>query len=175
MPLYHKLGTFPKKTYNSKTKWRFILRTALWHRRIFTAFYLTMLHRPTQVKEILKSYSVEPKIAMVKHQIIIVKRIWTKTWRWFLDSRKPMLVNKDCTIGLALQKSLRNYFYKMPMPMKWFSSTKEKENYAPCGEHSFEYGDYLIIPGMIYQIDFDTEENRLFTWNLLLPFIPQKI
>jgi homogentisate 1,2-dioxygenase len=26
---------------------------------------------------------------------------------------------------------------------------------------------------MIYQIDFDTEENRLFTWNLL-PFIPQK-
>jgi homogentisate 1,2-dioxygenase len=37
----------------------------------------------------------------------------------FLDSRKPMLVNKDCTIGLAAQdKSLRNYFYKMPMPMK---------------------------------------------------------
>jgi homogentisate 1,2-dioxygenase len=35
----------------------------------------------------------------------------------FLDSRKPMLVNKDCTIGWLLPKSLRNYF-KMPMPMK---------------------------------------------------------
>jgi homogentisate 1,2-dioxygenase len=41
-------------------------------------------------------------------------------------------------------------------------------------EHSFEYGDYLIIPrGMIYQIDFDTEENRL-RW-IFAPFIPQKI
>jgi len=31
------------------------------------------------------------------------------------------------------------------------------------GNIPFEYGDYLIIPrGMIYQIDFDTEDNRLF-------------
>ena len=30
------------------------------------------------------------------------------------------------------------------------------------GNIPFEYGDYLIIPrGMIYQIDFDTEDNRL--------------
>jgi homogentisate 1,2-dioxygenase len=37
----------------------------------------------------------------------------------FLDSRKALLVNKDCTIGLAApQKSLRDYFYKMRMLMK---------------------------------------------------------
>jgi homogentisate 1,2-dioxygenase len=35
------------------------------------------------------------------------------------DSRKALLVNKDCTIGLAApKKSLREYFIKMPMPMK---------------------------------------------------------
>jgi homogentisate 1,2-dioxygenase len=36
----------------------------------------------------------------------------------FLDSRKALLVNKDCTIGLAAQKSLRDYFIKMRMLMK---------------------------------------------------------
>jgi homogentisate 1,2-dioxygenase len=31
------------------------------------------------------------------------------------------------------------------------------------GNIPFEYGDYLIIPrGMIYQIDFDTEENDFY-------------
>ena len=31
------------------------------------------------------------------------------------------------------------------------------------GNLDFKYGDYLVIPrGIIYQIDFDTEDNRLF-------------
>jgi homogentisate 1,2-dioxygenase len=29
------------------------------------------------------------------------------------------------------------------------------------GNIPFEYGDYLIIQGVIYQIDFDTAVNRL--------------
>jgi homogentisate 1,2-dioxygenase len=42
------------------------------------------------------------------------------------------------------------------------------------GNIPFEYGDYLIIPrGMIYQIDFDTEENDFYVDLLLL--LPQKI
>jgi homogentisate 1,2-dioxygenase len=42
------------------------------------------------------------------------------------------------------------------------------------GNIPFEYGDYLIIPrGMIYQIDFDTEETDFYCESLLL-FIPQK-
>jgi homogentisate 1,2-dioxygenase len=33
------------------------------------------------------------------------------------------------------------------------------------GNIPFEYGDYLIIipRGIIYQIEFDTDDNRLFT------------
>jgi homogentisate 1,2-dioxygenase len=74
MPLYHKLGTFPKKDILRKTKW------GLYYEQLFgtEGFHghsslLYHVHRPTQVKEILKSYSVEPKIAIGKHQIIIVK------------------------------------------------------------------------------------------------------
>jgi homogentisate 1,2-dioxygenase len=38
-------------------------------------------------------------------------------------------------------------------------------------KHSFEYGDYLIIPrGIIYQIEFDTDDNRLFYVESFAPF-----
>jgi homogentisate 1,2-dioxygenase len=58
--------------------------------------------------------------------------------------------------------------------MNWFSSTKEKGNYAPCWGIFFEYGDYLIIPrGIIYQIQFDTEDNRLFYVESFAPFYTQ--
>ena len=31
------------------------------------------------------------------------------------------------------------------------------------GNLDFKYGDYLVVPrGMIYKMDFDTEDNRLF-------------
>jgi hypothetical protein len=76
MPLYHKLGTFPKKdTHNSKNQMEVLLRTIVWNRRIsWSCFFISMCHRPTQVKEILKSYSVEPKIAIgKKHQIVVAK------------------------------------------------------------------------------------------------------
>jgi homogentisate 1,2-dioxygenase len=63
----------------------------------------------------------------------------------FLDSRKPMLVNKDCTIGLAA-KSLRNYFYKNADADEMIFIHKGKGKLRTMMEHSFEYGDYLIIP-----------------------------
>jgi homogentisate 1,2-dioxygenase len=58
------------------------------------------VHRPTQVKEILKSYSVEPKIIGKNIKSLLLKGFELKPSDDFL-SRKAMLVNKDCTIGLA--------------------------------------------------------------------------
>jgi homogentisate 1,2-dioxygenase len=65
MPLYHKLGTFLKKDiHNSKPNGGFITNNYLEPRDFMgIPHYLYHVHRPTQVKEILKSYSVEPKIA----------------------------------------------------------------------------------------------------------------
>jgi homogentisate 1,2-dioxygenase len=40
-----------------------------------------------------------------------------------------------------------------------FIHRKEITHYD--GKYPFEYGDYLIIRGVIYQIDFDTAVNRL--------------
>ena len=51
----------------------------------------------------------------------------------------------------------------MPTPMRCSSSTGARVRCVHCSDKfPFEYGDYLIIPrGVIYQIDFDTDDNRL--------------
>jgi len=95
----------------------------------------------------------------------------------FLDSRKAMLVNKDCTIGLAApRQSLRNYFYKNADADEMIFIHKGKGKLRTMmGNIPFEYGDYLIIPrGMIYQIDFESSENRLFYVESFAPFYTPK-
>ncbi|HEX9151891.1 MAG TPA: homogentisate 1,2-dioxygenase, partial [Flavobacterium sp.] len=136
------------------------------------------VHRPTQVKEILNSYSVEPKIAIGKNiKSLLLKGFELKPEDDLLDSRKAMLVNKDCTIGLAAPKqSLRTYFYKNADADEMIFIHKGKGKLRTMmGNISFKYGDYLIIPrGIIYQIDFDTLENRLFYVESFAPFYTPK-
>ena len=76
-----------------------------------------------------------------------------------------MLVNRDCIIGLAApQESLRSYFYKnADSDEMLFIHRGTGTLRTMMGNIPFEYGDYLVIPrGMIYQIDFDTTDNRIF-------------
>jgi len=181
MPLYHKLGNFPQKRHTQFEK----PDGGLYYEQLFgtEGFHghsslLYHVHRPTQIKEITKSYSVEPKIAIGKNiKSLLLKGFELKPEDDFLDSRKPMLVNKDCTIGLAApRQSLRNYFYKNADADEMIFIHKGKGKLRTMmGNIPFEYGDYLIIPrGMIYQIDFETSENRLFYVESFAPFYTPK-
>ncbi|WP_035669238.1 homogentisate 1,2-dioxygenase [Flavobacterium sp. 83] len=181
MPLYHKLGSFPQKRHTQFEK----PNGGLYYEQLFgtEGFHghsslLYHVHRPTQIKEILNSYSVEPKIAIGKNiKSLLLKGFELKPEDDFLDSRKAMLVNKDCTIGLAAPKqSLRTYFYKNADADEMIFIHKGKGKLRTMmGNIPFKYGDYLIIPrGMIYQIDFDTLENRLFYVESFAPFYTPK-
>ena len=181
MPLYHKLGNFPQKRHTQFEK----PNGGLYYEQLFgtEGFHghsslLYHVHRPTQIKEITKSYSVEPKIAIGKNiKSLLLKGFELKPEDDFLDSRKPMLVNKDCTIGLAApRQSLRNYFYKNADADEMIFIHKGKGKLRTMmGNIPFEYGDYLIIPrGMMYQIDFETSENRLFYVESFAPFYTPK-
>ena len=181
MPLYHKLGSFPQKRHTQFEK----PKGGLYYEQLFgtEGFHghsslLYHVHRPTQVKEILNSYSVEPKIAIGKNiKSLLLKGFELKPEDDFLDSRKTMLVNKDCTIGLAApRQSLRNYFYKNADADEMIFIHKGKGKLRTMmGNIAFEYGDYLIIPrGIIYQIDFETTENRLFYVESFAPFYTPK-
>lgn len=181
MPIYHKLGDFPQKRHIQFEK----PDGGLYYEQLFgtEGFHghsslLYHVHRPTQVKEILNSYSVEPKIAIGKNiKSLLLKGFELQPEIDFLESRKPMLVNKDCTIGLAAPTaSLRSYFYKNADADEMIFIHKGSGILRTMmGNISFEYGDYLIIPrGMIYQIDFDTTENRLFYVESFAPFYTPK-
>lgn len=74
------------------------------------------------------------------------------------------MVNTDAIVGLAApQQSLTNYFYKnADADELLFVHRGSGKLRTILGTIPFEYGDYLVIPrGMIYQIDFDTDQNRL--------------
>src|ERR1700741_95034 len=181
MPIYHKLGNFPQKRHtifqSEKGKYYY---EQLFGTEGFHGFssLLYHVHRPTQVKEIIKSYSVAPKIAIDKNiKALLLKGFQVKQTDDFLESRKPMLVNSDCIIGLsAPKKSLTGYFYKNADADEMLFIHKGKGALRTfMGNIPFEYGDYLIIPrGMIYQMEFESEDNRIFYVESYSPFYSPK-
>lgn len=181
MPIYHKLGNFPQKrhtVFQSKRGNHYYEQ--LFGTEGFSGFssLLYHVHRPTQVKEIIKSYSVEPKIAIEKNiKALLLKGFQIKPQDDFLDSRKAVLVNGDCHIGLAAPKqSMRTYFYKNADADEMLFIHKGKGILRTfMGNIPFEYGDYLIIPrGMIYQMEFETSDNRIFYVESFAPFYTPK-
>lgn len=169
MPVYHKLGSFPQKrhvVFQNKNGNHYYEQ--LFGTEGFNGFssLLYHTHRPTQIKEILKSVDVTPKIAIPKNiKPLLLKGFQVKPTADFLESRKTMLLNGDCSMGLAApQKSMTEYFYKNADADEVIFIHKGKGKLRTLmGNIPFEYGDYLVIPrGMIYQMEFETSENRIF-------------
>ncbi|MFC5284103.1 homogentisate 1,2-dioxygenase [Pedobacter alpinus] len=169
MPFYHKLGVIPPKRHTQFRKPNGELYAEeLVSTEGFSSNYSLVYHchAPTIVKELGEAYSVEPKIARekhLKHTSLIGFKI--KPEDDFLKSRKPILINADLHISLAAPRnSMTDYFYKNTMADEMIfiheGSGVLKTGY---GNINFEYGDYLIVPrGVIYQIHFNDDKNRLF-------------
>ncbi|MES2836258.1 MAG: homogentisate 1,2-dioxygenase [Bacteroidota bacterium] len=182
MPLYHKVGKFPATRHTTfyKQDGKSLYYEQLFGTEGFHGFssLLYQVHRPTQIKEILKSYDVSPKIAVDKNiKPLLLQGFNVNPTNDFLESRVAMLVNNDLHIGLAApKKSLTTYFYKNADADEMIFVHKGSGKLRTMmGNINFEYGDYLIIPrGMIYQIEFDTEENRLFYIESFTPIYTPK-
>lgn len=169
MPIYHQLGSIPQKRHTIfKSPQGNFYYEQLFGTEGFNSFssLLYHTHRPTQIKEIIKSYDVSPKVAVEKNiKSLLLKGFEIKPTDDFLDSRKTVLFNSDCHIGLAAPKqSMTSYFYKNADADEMLFIHKGKGTLRTfMGNIPFEYGDYLIIPrGMIYQMQFDTTDNRIF-------------
>lgn len=181
MPIYHSLGKFPQKRHvvfqdkQGKYYYEQLFGTEGFHGMSSLLYHV---HRPTQVKEIAKSYSVEPKVAIDKNiKALLLKGFDIQPADDFLESRKIVLFNGDCNIALAApKKSLTDYFYKNADADEMIFVHKGSGTLRTfMGNIRFEYGDYLIIPrGMIYQIQFDGADNRLFIVESFHPFYTPK-
>lgn len=169
MPRYHTLGKIPPKRHtifkndNGEFYYEELFGTVGFD-GMSSLLYHTQ--RPTQVKEILDSYDVSPKIAVAKNmKSLNLNGFKVPAEADFLESRKTVLVNSDCQIILAAPThSLTDYFYKNTDSDEVIFIHKGTGKLRTfLGNIDFKYGDYLVIPrGMIYQIDFDTKDNRLF-------------
>jgi len=168
MPIYHRLGKIPHKRHTVFEK----PEGGLYYEQLFgtvgfdgMSSLMYEIHRPTMVKAIADSVDVSPEIAVEKSITArLLKGFEVHSKEDYLESREPLLVNNDIHIGLAApEKSLRDYFYKnADADELLFVHRGSGTLRTMLGQVPFEYGDYLIIPrGMIYQIDFDTKDNRL--------------
>jgi homogentisate 1,2-dioxygenase len=95
----------------------------------------------------------------------------------FLESRTVLLFNNDLHISVAApRKSLTEYYYKNADADEVVFIHRGKGKLRTLlGNIPFEYGDYLVIPrGMIYQIEFETEDNRLFIVESFSPIVTPK-
>lgn len=169
MPLYHTLGVIPPKRHTVYRKPNGDLYAEeLVSTHGFSSTYSLVYHcyPPTLVKAINEPFSVEPIIARSKHlKNTSLKGFNVKPTADYIESRVPVLVNNDLHISLAAPtKSMTDYFYKNSQADEViFVHEGEGILKTGYGEIPFAYGDYLVIPrGIIYQLHFKDENNRLF-------------
>ena len=130
-----------------------------------------------RLKKLENNISVAPKVAKENNiQSYRLRGFQVAPENDYLESRKIVLTNSDCNIILAAPKqSTNDYFYKNTDADEVIfihKGTGKLKNHL--GNLDFKYGDYLVIPrGIIYKIDFDTEDNRLFIVESHSPFIHQ--
>ncbi len=168
MPIYHSLGDIPPKRHTIFRK----PDGSLYNEQLFGTIgfdgmssLLYHVHRPTMVREIVGAVDVNPPIAVEKNLTSrMMKGLEVPPTDDFLESRMPLLVNHDIHIGVAApRKSVRDYFYKnADADELLFIHEGSGILKTMFGQIPFEYGDYLLIPrGTIYQVEFDTAENRI--------------
>jgi homogentisate 1,2-dioxygenase len=181
MPIYHTLGKIPPKRHTTFYK----ESGELHYEQLFgtegfsgTSSLLYHLHRPTQIKSISAPVDVSP-VAAVQHNIEprMLSGFNVAPQDDFLESRKVLLFNNDLHISVAApRKSLTEYFYKnADADEVIFIHRGSGKLRTLLGNIPFEYGDYLVIPrGMIYQIEFESEDNRLFIVESFSPIVTPK-
>ena len=169
MPFYHKMGRIPHKRHTVFRKEDGSLyQEQLFGTIGFDGMSSLMYHNyaPTIVKNFVEAVDVNPEIAFDKQlrmRSFMGYKVAPKDD--YLESRVPVLTNSDVTLTLsAPKKSLRNYFYKnADCDEVLFIHEGSGKLRTQLGNIDFKYGDYLVVPrGIIYQVDFDTENNRLF-------------
>lgn len=181
MPFYHTLGQIPPKRHTQFRK----PTGELYYEQLFGTIgfdgmstLMYHIHRPTAVVDVIAEQDVSPKIAVKKsikarllHGFNITKEVD------FLASRKTLFVNNSVHVGLAAPAGLtHSYFCKnADADEMWFVHEGTGTLKTQLGQIRFEEGDYLIIPrGIIYQMEFDTPDNRLLYAESFVPIYSPK-
>jgi homogentisate 1,2-dioxygenase len=181
MPFYQKMGNIPHKRHTIFRK----NNGSLHHEQLFGTIgfdgmssLLYHLHPPTIVKNIGAKVDLNPELASeTDMQMRSLFGYQVKPTPDYIKSRIPVLVNSDCHIILAAPtKSTTDYFYKnADADEVIFIHEGSGKLKTQLGTIEFGYGDYLVVPrGMIYQLEFKDEKNRLFIVESFRPIYTPK-
>ncbi|MBL0314526.1 MAG: homogentisate 1,2-dioxygenase [Flavobacteriales bacterium] len=181
MPIYHQLGTIPHKRHTVFEK----PSGGLYYEQLFgtegfhgMSSLLYHVHRPTMIRQINQPMDVSPKAAVDRNITPMMLKGWeVLPVEDFLASRVHVMFNHDLNITLsAPKKSMTDYFYKNADADEVIFVHKGSGTLKTfLGNIPFAYGDYLVVPrGMIYQIQFDTQDNRLFIVESFSPIVTPK-
>jgi len=168
MPFYQRHGKIPAKRH-------VVFRQpngALYHEELFgtegfssASSLLYHVYPPTIVKEVGGSFSVRPKAAIEDNlKALSFMGYDVKPEADYIKSRKVFLFNDDLHIGISCpSQSMDSYFFKNADADEiLFIHKGSGRMRSMYGTVDFEYGDYVVIPrGTVYQIDFDTEDNKI--------------
>ena len=167
---YYSLGSIPKKRHTQFRKPDGgLYAEQLFSTEGFSSNYslLYHVHPPTQIIRSEPPQNIKPVACsdnILKHRCYLGFKV--KPEADFLSAKKTVLFNDDVYISLAAPKRgiEGNVFYKnADADEVIFVHEGTGTLKTQYGNITFGYGDYLVIPrGTIYQIDFDTEDNRLF-------------
>jgi len=167
MPIYHTLGTVPEKRHTvSRRPEGQLYQEELVGTQGFGGLSSLVYHLypPTRVRQKGKPYSVKPKIAIENGlNAMSFQGFELKPEADYMESRKTLFVNSALHIGLAAPQTSTPYFYKNADADELIFVHKGSGKLETMfGSLSFQYGDYIVIPrGTVYQIHFNTEDNRL--------------
>jgi len=178
---YYKLGQVPHKRHTQFRK----PDGTLYSEQLFStegfsndSSLLYHCHPPTMIISTDAPVDIAPKVAeerMLKHRSFEGFKV--KPAADYLESRVPVLVNSDVHLSLAApQQSMTQYFFKNADADEVIFIHEGKGILkTQYGKIPFEYGDYVVIPrGTIYQLSFETPQNRMLIIESFSPVVPPK-
>jgi homogentisate 1,2-dioxygenase len=169
MAHYYSLGKIPHKRHTQFRK----PDGGLYSEQLFStegfssnSSLLYHIYPPTMIVKTEETVDVSPKAAtdsILKHRSYQGFKVSPE--KEFLNSRKVVLFNQDVQLTLAAPQGglgENTFFKNADADEIIFVHEGTGVLKTQYGQLKFAYGDYLVIPrGCIYQIEFDTENNRL--------------
>jgi len=167
--MYHKLGNIPSKRHTVHEN----PKGGIYYEQLFgtegfhgASSLLYHIHRPTMIAEVGESKVIAPVAAVSKNiSPRMIQGFQAEPTDDFLDSRTPVLFNDDVTLEVAAPTGqAMTYYYKNGDSDELIFVHKGTGTMVSLfGELAFGPKDYIHIPrGTIYQMTFDSEDNRLF-------------
>jgi homogentisate 1,2-dioxygenase len=166
---YHRLGNIPPKRH---TQFRqpdgSLYKEEVVSSEGFSGIYSTLYHinPPTQIKEIKSP--IPFKVKRIEEYALRQTHLNTSkvesTGDDFLESRKVVLTNNDCSISICSpSKRKMDYYYKNAEGDEViFVHDGKGTLISPFGKLEIRQGDYIVIPRtVIYKLDFEEGPLRL--------------